>query len=317
MFSTFRLSTTVLLIGALSGVTALAQSPAPAAPAPTGVWRQFGTSPETSPNDQPASQGGSGPTAAPAPAPAPAPADTPATLTLPAGTWISVRTDQALSSDHNQPGDVFTATLVQPLVANGLVVARRGQIISGRVVEAVKAGKVKGTSRLAVELSDISLADGQQLPVRTQLAEYSGGTSKGRDAAAIGTTTAIGAAVGAAADGGAGAGIGAGAGAVASTIGVLLTRGRPTEIFPETTLTFRTLEPVAISTEHSNQAFVPVQQSDYAAAAQRPTLRVAPRPGYYGGVYAPYPYYPYPYYYGPGFYGPSFGVVIRGGRRFR
>jgi hypothetical protein len=306
MFSPIRLSTTVLLIGALSGVGALAQDPNTAPPAPaTGGWRQFGTSP----NDPSPASGGSGPTAA-----APAPVDAPGTLTLPAGTWISVRSNQALSSDHSQPGDVFTATLVQPLVANGFVVARRGQIISGRVAEAVKAGKVKGTSRLGLELSDITLVDGQQLPVRTQLVEYSGGTSKARDASAIGTTTAVGAAVGAVADGGAGAGIGAGAGAVASTIGVLLTRGRPTEVYPETMLTFRTLEPVTISTGQSSQAFTPVQQGDYGSAQEPPTLRVAPRPGYYGGLYAPYPY---PYFYGPGFYGPSFGVVIRGGRRFR
>jgi hypothetical protein len=225
-------------------------------------------------------------------------------LTIPAGTWISVRNDQRLSSDHNQAGDTFTATLAQPLVANGFVVARRGQILSGRVVEAEKAGKVKGTSHLGLELTDIALVDGQQLPVRTQLIQYSGGTSQGRDASAIGTTTALGAAVGAAADGGFGAGVGAAAGAAASTIGVLLTRGRATEIYPETTLTFRTTEPVTVAT---NQAFQPVQQGDYGQAAPpRPTLRVRPRP-----VYAPYPYL-----YGPGFYGPSFGVVIRGGRRW-
>ncbi len=182
--------------------------------------------------------------------------------------------------------------------------------MSGRVAEAVKAGKVKGTSRLGLELSDITLADGQQLPVHTQLAEYSGGTSQGRDAAAIGTTTAVGAGIGAVAAGGVGAGIGAGAGAVASTVGVLLTRGRPTVVYPETTLTFRTLEPVTINTGQSSQAFLPVQQGDYGSA--QPALRAGPRPGYYGG-YAPYPY-PYPYYYGPGFY-PGFGVVVRG--RFR
>jgi hypothetical protein len=187
--------------------------------------------------------------------------------------------------------------------------------LSGHVVEAVKAGKVKGTSRLGLELSEIALVDGQRVPVRTQLMEYSGGTSQGRDGAAIGTTTGIGAAVGAAADGGFGAGVGAAAGAAASTIGVLLTRGRTTEVYPEAMLTFRTLEPLTISTAQSNQAFLPVQQTDYEpAAGQRPTLRVAPRGPYYGGVYAPYPY---PYFYGPGFYGPSFGVVIRGGGRRR
>ncbi|HEY2844130.1 MAG TPA: hypothetical protein VGJ09_10790 [Bryobacteraceae bacterium] len=224
----------------------------------------------------------------------------PSQLTLPAGTWINARVDQTLSSDHNQAGDAFSMTLTQPLVANGFVVARRGQIISGRVAEAVKAGRVKGTSRLALELTDLTLVDGQQIPLRTQMVEYSGGTSKGRDAAAIGTTTGLGAAVGAAAGGGAGAGIGAGAGAAASTIGVLLTRGRATEVYPEAVLTFRTTEPLTVSTAQSALAFVPVQQGDYANGGQpqRPQL-ARRRPGY-----GPYPY------------GGVGVVVVGGGRRY-
>jgi hypothetical protein len=232
--------------------------------------------------------------------------DTPSQLTLPAGTWISVRTDQVLSSDHNLPGDMFSVTLVQPLVANGLVVARRGQIMSGRVADAVKAGRVKGTSRLALELTDVTLADGQTMPVSTQLVQYSGGTSQGRDAAAIGTAAGVGAAIGAAAGGGAGAGIGAGAGAAASTIGVLLTRGRPTEVYPEATLTFRTTEPLTILTDRSSLAFVPVRQEDYAPDAQPRQPRLARRPPGYGGYPYPYPPYPYPYF--------GAGVVIVGRR---
>jgi hypothetical protein len=253
---------------------------------PTG-WRDANAPPQES------SAQGSAPAA---------PGDLPTQLTLPAGTWVSVRTDQVLSSDHNLPGDVFSVTLAQPLVANGFVVARRGQIMSGRVAEAVKAGRVKGTSRLALELTDVTLADGQNVPVRTQLVQYSGGTSRGRDAAAIGTTTGLGAAIGAAAGGGAGAGIGAGAGAAASTIGVLLTRGRPTEVYPEAILTFRTMDPLTISTDRSSLAFVPVRQEDYAPDAQaRPGL--VRRPVYRG---YPYPPYPYPYF--------GAGVVIVGRR---
>jgi hypothetical protein len=227
-------------------------------------------------------------------------------LTLPAGTWISVRADEVLSSDRNQAGDAFSATLAQPLVANGFVVARRGQILSGRVTEAVKAGRVKGTSRLALELTDITFADGQNMPVQTQLVQYSGDTSKGRDTTAIGTTTGIGAAVGAAADGGFGAGVGAAAGAAASTIGVLLTRGRATEVYPESLITFRTAEPMIISTDRSGQAFALVQQGDYASDGQPRQPRLARRPGYRG--------YPYPY--GPGYYGGVGVVIVRGGRRW-
>src|SRR5207302_1119574 len=148
-----------------------------------------------------------------------------------------------------------------------------GQTLGGRVAEAQKAGRTSGQSRLGVEIIELGLVDGQQLPVRTQLIEYSGGSSKGRDAVAIGTATGAGAAIGGAAAGGVGAAAGAGAGAVASAIGVMLTRGRATEIFPESTLTFRTVEPITIFTERSAQAFQPVQQGDYPVQSQ-----VQPRP---------------------------------------
>ncbi|MCU1261476.1 MAG: hypothetical protein JWO80_4361 [Bryobacterales bacterium] len=237
---------------------------------------------------------------------------TPSSLTVPAGTWITVRVNQVLSSDHNQPGDAFTATLVEPLVVQGLVIAHRGQTISGRVAEAEKAGRVKGTSSLGVELTELRLADGQQIPVRTQLMERRGDTSVGRDVEAVGVTTGLGAAIGAAAGGGWGAGIGALAGAAAGTTGVLATRGRPTVIYPETVLTFR-LEQTVTVTSQSMQAFQPVSQEEY----NHPMMRSgppapAPRPAYggpaYGGAYYPAPAY-YGYGYGPNFYfsyGPGF-----------
>ncbi|MSV27430.1 MAG: hypothetical protein EXQ52_01605 [Bryobacterales bacterium] len=56
-------------------------------------------------------------------------------IVMPAGTWITIRVNQTLSSDHSQPGQVFTATLTEPLVANGVVVARRGQTVEGRISE--------------------------------------------------------------------------------------------------------------------------------------------------------------------------------------
>ena len=236
----------------------------------------------------------------------------PSQLILPAGTWITVRVKQPLSSDQNQPGDSFTATLAQPLVVNGLVVARRGQTIGGRVAEAQKAGRAKGTSRLGLELTEISIVDGQQLPVLTQFIEYQGGTSVGQDATAIATATGIGAAIGAAADGGFGAGMGAIAGAAASTIGVLVTRGRPTVVYPEAVLTFRTLQPLTISTERSAPAFLPVSQEDYAPQqlqrrAGQPSI-MARTPAYYYGD----PYYSSPrvfIYSRPRFY-PDYGPRI-------
>jgi hypothetical protein len=247
----------------------------------------------------------------------------PATLTLPAGSFVSIRMNQWLSSDRNQPGDTFYATLAQPLVVNGVVVARRGSTVMGRVSDAQKAGRVQGTSRLGLQLTNLSLVDGQQVSVQSQVVDRNGRDSVGDDAVAIGATTGIGAAIGASAAGGSGAAIGAGAGALASTLGVLLTRGRPTEVRPETMLTFRLDSPVKISTAQAPAAFRYADQQDYDTseprlARQRPPRPVGPPPVVYG---APYPYpYPYPYY-GP-YYRPGISVYIGPGyyghyRRYR
>jgi hypothetical protein len=229
------------------------------------------------------------------------PANLPDALTIPAGTVIQVRTSDWLSSDRNKPGDEFIATLAQPIVVDGWVVMRRNQNIVGHVTDAKRAGRVKGVSRLQLDLSQLTLVDGQLLPVQTTLLNASAGTSNGRDAAAIGLTTGTGAAIGAAAAGGPGAAIGAGAGFVASVAGVLLTRGKPTIIPPEDVLTFRLENPVTISTVRSNVAFRPVTSQDYAQSkpAPRPRLvRSYPPPPPYGYYAYPYGPYPYPAYYG-------------------
>jgi hypothetical protein len=241
----------------------------------------------------------------------------PPTMTLQTGTWVSFRVNQPLSSDHNQQGDAFMGTLAEPLVVNGMVIARRGQTVSGRVVEAQKAGRVSGTSKLGIELTEIALADGQQITVHTQMAERRGGTSYGRDAAAIGTTTAAGAMIGAGVNGGVGAGVGAAGGLVASTVGVLLTRGKQTVLYPEQVLTFRLVNPVTVAADFNGEAFQAVSQQDYQQSALRTysPQRYSSGPGYYGGYYGyGYPNYG-PYYYGsyyPWYWGPSLGFGLYG-----
>ena len=188
--------------------------------------------------------------------------------------------------------------------------------------KAKKAGRVSGVSHFGLEITGVQLADGRQVQVKTKLMDRRGNTSYGRDAFAIGATTATGAAIGAGVNGGVGAGVGAAAGLVASTIGVMLTRGRATVVYPETPLTFNTEAPLAL--DNSQQAFQYASQQDYNAGVRpppRPGYGSAygpgypgPRPYYGGGYYAsPYPYYPYPYFYGPSVY---FGFGRGWGRRW-
>jgi hypothetical protein len=241
----------------------------------------------------------------------------PPELTIPPGTYLTIRANQVLSSDHNQQGDAFSATLVKPVVVDGIVVADRGQVIQGRISEAQKAGRAQGTSRLGLELTDMTLVDGHQVPVHTQLVNRNGSTSVGRDAATVGTTTALGAIIGAAAGLGKGAAIGAGAGAAAGIAGVMLTRGNPTVVYPEQVLTFQLENPVTVSTARAPQAFREVDPGDYQQPSDEPRLQSRPSapprpyygPGYgwdYGYPYYGYPYYGYPYGY-PYYYGPSIG----------
>src|SRR5438552_368390 len=177
-----------------SGLTWAQDQPQPGDPG-QGGWRQL------APNEQ---------ADAPPPAFDPPQSNRPpiGSLTVPAGTLLTVRVSQPLSSDHNQAGDGFTAVLQQPLVVDGLVVAHRGQTVVGTVTEAMKAGRAKGVSHLGVEIAQLTLADGQQVPVKTNLLDRKGNTSVGRDAVGIGATAGVGAAVGGGVAGGLGAGVG-------------------------------------------------------------------------------------------------------------
>jgi hypothetical protein len=220
-----------------------ANNQGPYAPAPNGGYQSNGGYPPSNGYGYPQGPGGYGYPQGPGPQQgqmAPYPQQPiPAQLAIKPGTYVTVRVNQFLSSDKNQAGDFFSATLIRPIIVDGVVVAGPGQTIGGHVAEAVKAGRVKGVSRLGLELTDLTLVDGQQFPIKTSLVSRYGPTSVGRDAGAIAGTTALGAAAGAAADWGRGAAIGAGAGAAVGIVGVLLTRGEPTIVRPEQTLTFR------------------------------------------------------------------------------
>jgi hypothetical protein len=177
--------------------------------------------------------------------PPPPPKPEPRRVTIPAGTLLTVRLAQSLNSDSNQAGDSFQATLDQPLVVDGLVLAERGARADGRVVESEKAGRVKGLATLSIQLVHITTSDGQRLSINTSPFEKTADKSTGSDAAKVGAGAAIGAVIGAIAGGGKGAAIGAGAGGAAGTGTVLATRGKAAELKVETRISFRLQEPVS------------------------------------------------------------------------
>jgi hypothetical protein len=94
------------------------------------------------------------------PAPKPAARNAPS-VTLAAGTLLPVRIGENLSSARNQLGDSFSATLTQPLVIDGWVIAERGARVEGRIVD-------KGASHLEISIVRLALSDGQNVLIQTE-----------------------------------------------------------------------------------------------------------------------------------------------------
>ncbi len=178
----------------------------------------------------------------------PAPPPPPATrvVTVPAGTVITVRLVDGVSSKHNRPGDTFQGTLEEPLAAEGLVVAERNANVFGRVVDTQKSGRVSGRAEMALELDRLQTVGGE-VRIASDTMIRRADASKGKDAAKVGIMAGIGAAIGAIAGGRKGAGVGAAAGGAAGTGTVLATRGKPVEFPPESRLTFRLRAPITVT----------------------------------------------------------------------
>lgn len=171
----------------------------------------------------------------------------PEKVTIAAGTQLAVRLAESISSETIKSGDTFHATLADSLIVNGFVIAEKGARVTGRVVESTRAGRVKGTAALTLELVDFSSTDGQRVAIQTESFTREGPTSKGSDAAKIGAGAAVGAALGAIFGGGKGAAIGAASGAGAGAGTVAMTRGKPAVLDVETRIPFQLKSAVTIT----------------------------------------------------------------------
>lgn len=75
----------------------------------------------------------------------------PASVTIPAGTRISVRMIDSIDSTKNHLGDRFQASLEEPLMVDGSVVAPKGTNLYGQLAESKESGTFTGRSQLRLE----------------------------------------------------------------------------------------------------------------------------------------------------------------------
>jgi hypothetical protein len=159
-------------------------------------------------------------------------------LVVPAGTVLSVRLAQELSSKSSNVGDSFTATLAQAVLVDGRSLIPEGTTASGKVSEAAPQGRFKGGAVLHLTLDSITL-NGHEQPIQTSSFTQVGKGKGIRTAEMIGGGAGVGALIGGLAGGGKGAAIGAIAGAGAGTAGAGLTGNKDIVLPAESAVSFK------------------------------------------------------------------------------
>jgi len=190
----------------------------------------------------------------PAPvAPAAPPAEvTTRTYEVPAGTEISVRTNETIDSATAQEGQTFEAQVTRDVRdANGDLVIPRGSEARIVIRSASKGGRFRGQSDLVLDMQSVTI-NGRQYAIETADVTQTGKAGLGankRTATYTGGGAALGAVIGAIAGGGKGAAIGAGAGAGAGALTQILTKGGSIKVPAESVLTFQLDKPLRVAAQ--------------------------------------------------------------------
>jgi hypothetical protein len=169
----------------------------------------------------------------------------PIPIVVPAGTVLTVKTTQAMSSGTSQAGQSFVATLAQPVTVEGNTMIPAGATATGTVVAAKAQGKIKGEGNLSLKLTSISTA-GQTYRIKTHVVSETAKGKGKRTAVTTGGGAVGGALIGGLAGGGKGAGIGALIGGGAGLAGGALTGNKQIEIPAESALSFTLAAPLTL-----------------------------------------------------------------------
>jgi hypothetical protein len=170
---------------------------------------------------------------------------------IPAGTQVSVRTDEAINAQGDMAGRTFPATIAQDVRGpDGNVIVPRGSQAE-LIVRQVNEGGTFRSGNLVLDLQSVRV-DGRRYMVSTESVQAGGKEGIGanrRTGEYVGGGAVLGTLLGALAGGGKGAAIGAIAGAAAGGGVQVLTKGKEIRVPAETVLNFRLDQPLHLRAE--------------------------------------------------------------------
>ncbi len=204
---------------------------------------EFGSSPATASAPAAPAALPVAPASPKAPAPASA-AQTAASVVVPAGTEIIVRTIDSIDSKTTAIGERFRCSVDDPVVVGNQVVVPRGADCTVQVMRVKEGGRLTGSEELAIKLYNITL-NGKAYDVAAGYAELKTKGEGKSTAKKTAVGAAAGAVIGAIAGGGRGAAIGAGIGG-AGGVAASAIRGPRLYIPSETRLSFELRAPLAV-----------------------------------------------------------------------
>ena len=167
------------------------------------------------------------------------------TVTIPAGTMLTVAMIDAVSTDTNKVGDTFSASLTDPVVVDGKTVLPKGIKVRGRIESLEEPGRVKGKAAISLVLTQL-VRNGKSYAIATQSFTAQAESETKKDALKVGGGAGLGAIIGAIAGGKKGAAIGAAVGGGAGTTAVLVTKGSQMRIDSETKINFVLMDDIHI-----------------------------------------------------------------------
>jgi type IV secretory pathway VirB10-like protein len=191
------------------------------------------------------------------PAPEPAkPADPPAPperqfeeVVLAASTVIGLRVETPLTSERTRLEDRVEARVTRDVSADGHLAIPAGARVIGAVTLVERGGKMKERARLGVRFHTVVLADGREVPLKTDAILREGESPSAESARKIGGAAVGGAILGAIIGGGKGAAIGSAAGAAGGSAAVMAGDRNAATLPAGTIVTVRLNSPATIEVE--------------------------------------------------------------------